>query len=249
MRVEQRHDGLILLHQKPTDRLSTDPSDRSVFHDGHATALEVESLGVPVSHSREADRFRAIEELKHILDQIDSHSTHVSSPGPVRTGSASSVEGLSIGFSHLFNNSASSADNSLSPGQRPRNVLRETFVLLLLVIKPRSSSTSSMQLIQQSIRIYLRSYRQLYDKLKACEQDTVDLIEGEFPGQLGCRGNDQQPFVRTLWLSHRTRMYSSWIHRADKFLKDLVDLHESFRKVSVSPSGSPDTAVASRIVC
>ena len=165
--------------------------------------------------------FRAIEELKHILDQIDSHSTHITPPTSNRTASVSSVDGPSIGFSHLFNNNnnnnnTSSADNSLSP-----------------VTTHRTSSATSMQLIHQSIRIYLRSYRHLYDKLKTCEQDTVELMDREFAGQVGCRSDDQQPFVRTLWLSHRTKMYSSWIHRADKFLKDLMDLHESFRKVSL----------------
>ncbi|CAF4233515.1 unnamed protein product, partial [Adineta steineri] len=42
--------------------------------------------------------------------------------------------------------------------------------------------------------------------------------------------DDQQPFKNTLWLSQFTKIYSSWIHRADKHLKDLMDLHESFRK-------------------
>jgi hypothetical protein len=88
-----------------------------------------------------------------------------------------------------------------------------------------------MQLIQQSLRIYLRSYLHPYEQLKTCEQDILDMIEKEFSGQLGMI-DDQQPFVNTLWLSNCTKIYSSWIHRADKFLKDLMDLHESFRKVS-----------------
>jgi hypothetical protein len=167
--------------------------------------------------------FRAIEELKHILDQIDTHSNHLNPPATNRAPSVSSTDVPSIGFSHLFNN-ASSAENSLSPATTHR-----------------TSSATSMQLIHQSIRIYLRSYRHLYDKLKTCEQDTVELIDREFSGQVGCQSDDQQPFVRTLWLSHRTRMYSSWIHRADKFLKDLMDLHESFRKVSRLSSSTPSS--------
>ena len=43
--------------------------------------------------------------------------------------------------------------------------------------------------------------------------------------------DDQQPFVNTLWLSQHTKIYASWIHRADKYLKDLDDLNDSFRKV------------------
>jgi hypothetical protein len=87
-----------------------------------------------------------------------------------------------------------------------------------------------MQLIQQSIRIYLRSYLQPYEQLKKCEQDILQMIEKEFGGQLGM-AEDQQPYVNTLWLSHRTKAYSSWINRTDKNLKDLNDLHESLRKV------------------
>lgn len=88
-----------------------------------------------------------------------------------------------------------------------------------------------MQLIQQSIRIYLRSYLQPYEQLKKCEQDIMEIINREFHGQLSMI-NDQQPFVNTLWLSNCTKIYSSWINRADKYLKDLNDLHESFRKVN-----------------
>ena len=88
-----------------------------------------------------------------------------------------------------------------------------------------------MQLIQQSIRIYLRSYLQPYEQLKKCEQDVLEMVEKEFSGQLGMI-DDQQPFVNTLWLSHHTKIYSSWIHRVDKFLKDLSDLDASFKKVS-----------------
>ena len=92
-------------------------------------------------------------------------------------------------------------------------------------------STSPMQLIQQSIRIYLRSYLQPYEQLKKCEQDILQMVDKEFSGQLGMV-EDQQPYVNTLWLSHRTKTYSSWINRTDKLLKDLNDLHESFRKVN-----------------
>ena len=72
--------------------------------------------------------FRAIEELKNILDQIDNstsgqttptNSTSLNSNGANghtgRTLSAGSGEAPSIGFSHLLNNPPSS-DNSLSPG-------------------------------------------------------------------------------------------------------------------------------------
>jgi hypothetical protein len=96
----------------------------------------------------------------------------------------------------------------------------------------RSSGASPMQLIQQSIRIYLRSYLHPYEQLKKCEQDIMEIIEKEFRGQLGMI-DDQQPFANTLWLSHYTKTYSSWIHRADKLIKDLIDLHESFKKVSL----------------
>jgi len=72
--------------------------------------------------------FRAIEELKNILDQIDNNTSAQTTPtnsinshnsttnGNVtqRTPS-SSGEAPSIGFSHLLNN-PSSNDNSLSPG-------------------------------------------------------------------------------------------------------------------------------------
>lgn len=87
-----------------------------------------------------------------------------------------------------------------------------------------------MQLIQQSMRIYLRSYLQTYEKLKKCEQDILAIIEKEFNGQLGMI-DDQQPFSNTLWSSNCTKIYSSWIQRADKYLKDLIDLNESFRRV------------------
>ncbi|CAF0845241.1 unnamed protein product [Adineta ricciae] len=170
--------------------------------------------------------FRAIEELKNILDQIDSSTSSQSSSSSSNNVSMTSLNGNnpsgrppstsgeapSIGFSHLLNNTASSSENSLSP-----------------VTSHRSTGASPMQLIQQSIRIYLRSYLQPYEQLKKCEQDIIEMIEKEFSGQLGVP-NDQKPFVNTLWISQCTKMYASWIHRADKFLKDLMDLHESFRK-------------------
>jgi len=105
---------------------------------------------------------------------------------------------------------------------------------VFLVTTHRSSNASPMQLIQQSIRIYLRSYLQPYEQLKKCEHDIVELINQEYHGQLGMNDNDdQQPFVNTLWSSNCTKTYSSWINRADKYLKDLMDLHESFRKVNL----------------
>ena len=73
--------------------------------------------------------FRAIEELKNILDQIDSSSS--SQPTATNGGilpspriSTTSGEAPSIGFSHLLEN-ASASDSSLSPGkhrldQQPR---------------------------------------------------------------------------------------------------------------------------------
>ncbi len=73
--------------------------------------------------------FRAIEELKNILDQIDNNASAQTTPtnsiptnhnstningSSARTHSASG-EAPSIGFSHLLNNPSSSSDNSLSP--------------------------------------------------------------------------------------------------------------------------------------
>jgi hypothetical protein len=69
--------------------------------------------------------FRAIEELKNILDQIDcnttSHSNNVSmssNHGNSSSGRTQSASGdvPGIGFSHLFNNSTASNESSLSPG-------------------------------------------------------------------------------------------------------------------------------------
>ncbi|CAF3517127.1 unnamed protein product [Adineta steineri] len=168
--------------------------------------------------------FRAIEELKNILDQIDNSTNGQLTPTngnsvsfngltgpPQRAQSTNSGEAPSIGFSHLLNNPPSN-DGSLSPGSTRRQ-----------------SSSSPMLLIQQSIRIYLRAYLQPYEQLKKCQKDILEMIEKEFGGQLGMV-EDQKPFVNTLWSSHRTKTYSSWIHRTDKLLKDLNDLHESFRK-------------------
>ncbi|CAF1028769.1 unnamed protein product [Rotaria sordida] len=168
--------------------------------------------------------FRAIEELKNILDQIGSNTNSQSiSPNNLPTNSnnennsssrtqSTSGEAPSIGFSHLYNNSPSSSDNSLSP-----------------VTSHRSSTATPSQLIKQSLRIYLRSYLQPYEQLKKCEQDILEIIENEFNGQLGMI-DDQPPFTNTLWLSQYTKTYASWIHRADKYLKDLIDLNDSFKK-------------------
>lgn len=87
-----------------------------------------------------------------------------------------------------------------------------------------------MQLIQQSIRIYLRAYVQPYDQLKTCEQNIVEIIQSEFDTSNGSN-EDEQPFGKTLWSPNRTKTYASWCFRADKFLKDLMDLKDSFRKV------------------
>ena len=175
--------------------------------------------------------FRSIEELKNILDQIDSNTSSQSTPAAsglsTRTHSASG-DGLSLGFSHLLTNMSPSNEASLSPGKQPISCVSPATVPLLATTH-RAPSASPMQLIQQSIRIYLRSYLQPYEQLKKCEQDVLEIIESEFHGQLGML-DDLQPFANTLWLSHCTKPYSSWIHRADKFLKDLLDLHESFRK-------------------
>ena len=75
--------------------------------------------------------FRAIEELKNILDQIENSTSGQTTPTngssmnsnganipPARTQSASG-EAPSIGFSHLLNNPPST-DNSLSPGKSIR---------------------------------------------------------------------------------------------------------------------------------
>ncbi len=73
--------------------------------------------------------FRAIEELKNILDQIDSNtSSQSTSSSNVSMNSnngnhssgrtqSTNTEAPSIGFSHLLNNAASSSENSLSPGK------------------------------------------------------------------------------------------------------------------------------------
>lgn len=63
------------------------------------------------------------------------------------------------------------------------------------------------------------------------------MTEKEFGGQSSA-SEGQEAFLNTLWSSSRTRGYSTWISRADKFLKDINDLHESFRKV-ISFSSSP----------
>lgn len=75
--------------------------------------------------------FRAIEELKNILDQLDTNTnSHSSSPSSVSMSSIGSTSGRTqstsgeapgIGFSHLLNNTASSSENSLSPGKSINN--------------------------------------------------------------------------------------------------------------------------------
>lgn len=76
--------------------------------------------------------FRAIEELKNILDQIDtnnppSHSssssgnvsmTSVTGHTPSGRSLSTSGEAPGIGFSHLLSNNSSSNENSLSPGRQ-----------------------------------------------------------------------------------------------------------------------------------
>jgi len=161
--------------------------------------------------------FRAIEELKNILDQLETSSngqitSATASPAlPQRsTPSINGGEGPSIGFSHLYNNPSSTEHTASSPA-------------------PRTSSTSSMQLIQQSTRNYLRSYVQPYDQLQKCEEDIIYMIDKEFGGKLSMI-DDKQPYINTLWSSDRSKTYLTWIQQAEKYLKDLNDLHESFRK-------------------
>lgn len=86
----------------------------------------------------------------------------------------------------------------------------------------------------QALQNYLQSYIHPYEQLKKCQDDIIKMTEKEFGGQLGAI-EGQEAFLNTLWSSNRTRSYSSWISRADKFLKDVNDLHESFRKVISFP--------------
>jgi hypothetical protein len=69
--------------------------------------------------------FRAIEELKNILDQIDHNTSGQSTPtnslpmttnGSSKRTQSSSGEAPSIGFSHLVNDLSSTNDNNSSPG-------------------------------------------------------------------------------------------------------------------------------------
>ncbi|CAF3971506.1 unnamed protein product [Rotaria sp. Silwood2] len=166
--------------------------------------------------------FRSVEELKHILDQIDSSTSGQTTPTSsssmsLNNGSGSlgrtqtSGEAPSIGFSHLIND-VSSNENSLSPGTTRRPL-----------------SASSMQLVQQSTRTYLRLYSQPYEQLRQCEENILKMIQLEYDGQLTMI-DDQQPFVNTLWSSDKTKAYSSWFYRIEKRLRDLNDVHESFRQ-------------------
>lgn len=71
--------------------------------------------------------FRSIEELKHILDQIDINTSQTASSASTSMSSnngnnpvtrvQSNGEVPSIGFSHLYNNNPTSPDGSLSPGK------------------------------------------------------------------------------------------------------------------------------------
>jgi hypothetical protein len=81
--------------------------------------------------------FRAIEELKNILDQIDHNTNGQTTPTnslPTNTNGSSkrtqstTGEPLPIGFSHLVND-ISSGDNSLSPG----NFFSPSFFFLLII--------------------------------------------------------------------------------------------------------------------
>ncbi|CAF4481770.1 unnamed protein product, partial [Rotaria magnacalcarata] len=165
--------------------------------------------------------FRTIEELKNTLDQIDSSTGGQLTPVSGSSMSLNSGDGSqertqsasenihSIGFSHLLTN-PTSQDNLSSPG-----AIR------------RPASTSSMQLVQKTIRIHLRSYRQPYDELKMCEQKILAMIQKQFGTNLDI-GEEQQLIVNTLWSSDYTKQYASQIHCTDKLLRDLKDLYESF---------------------
>ncbi|CAF3323409.1 unnamed protein product [Rotaria sp. Silwood2] len=166
--------------------------------------------------------FRSIEELKNVLDQIDISISGQTTPTnssslSLNNGNQSlgrthrNGEASSIDFSHLLTNvSSNDSDIALGTTNHPQ-------------------SASSMQLLTQRTLTYLRLYSQLYDQLKECEENILKMIEKEFGGKLTVI-EDQQPFVNTLSLLHRTTTYSSWIHRTDKHLKDLNDLYESFRQ-------------------
>ncbi|CAF3769189.1 unnamed protein product [Rotaria socialis] len=165
--------------------------------------------------------FRTIEELKNTLDQIDSSTGGQSTPVSGSSMSLNSGDGSqgrtqsasgdipNIGFSHILTN-PTSQDNLSSPG-----AIR------------RPASTSSMQLVQQSLRIHLRSYRQPYDELKMCEQKILAMIQEQSGSNLDI-GDEQKLIVNTLWSSDNTKQYSSQIHCTDKLLRDLRDLYESF---------------------
>jgi hypothetical protein len=88
--------------------------------------------------------FRSIEELKNILDQIDSNtnsqssssSSNVSMNSIHENNSSGRIQSTnvetapSIGFSHLLNNpSSSSSENSLSPGIKIKISLELFFLL------------------------------------------------------------------------------------------------------------------------
>lgn len=96
----------------------------------------------------------------------------------------------------------------------------------------RPASTSSMQLVQQSIRIHLRSYRQPYEELQKCEQSILDMIKKQSGGKT-VTSDDQELFASTGWSSDHTTHYTTQIRRTDKLLRDLKDLYESFCQVNI----------------
>ena len=75
------------------------------------------------------------------------------------------------------------------------------------------------------------------------------MVDKEFGGELGMM-DDKQPFVNTLWRSQNSKTYLRWVARADKHLKDINDLNESFRKVSEALTASKtNVRFPFRIVC
>ena len=161
----------------------------------------------------------AIEELKNILDQMEQNVNIQSMPGndvptnqsrnSTGRGSTSNGETRPLGFSHMLTDPQPSSPNQSNAPARQQ---------------------AAVQLIPQALQTYLRSYLQPYEQLKKCQDDILKMTDKEFDGQLGM-AEGPEAFVNTLWSSDRTRNYSTWMHRTDKFLKDINDLHESFRKV------------------
>ena len=121
--------------------------------------------------------FRAIEELKNILDQIDSSTNSQSSSSSSNSVSMTSLNGNnpsgrppstsggeapSIGFSHLLNNTASSSENSLSPGK---------YLLVQIVLKIHSSDSSYITSINRCITNAVNSAK--YPHLSSLVSSTV----------------------------------------------------------------------------